>query len=69
MTLPPELVSVVGIAAVGIIGDIILVKLGKQYLAIAWDIIISIAGAIVGLDFAWDAIKNKIGPVFGVNIR
>lgn len=64
---PPELGSIVGLAVLGVVGDLALKSFGKPTLAVIWDLIISMAGMVVGLNFL-DKELSRIS-VFGVHIR
>lgn len=65
MAVPPELLSIMGLTVVGFIGNTIIVEMGGKILGIFWTIIISVAGAIIGLRYAWDGIK-ECSSIFGL---
>lgn len=52
--LPPELLSIVGIAVVGYIGSAIITELGGKLISVSWNIICYSSGTLIGLKYAWD---------------
>lgn len=65
MIVPPQILSVLGLAVVGHIGQNIIVSLGGKNFGIFFTIILDVAAAIIGLNYAWDGM-GKIAHVFGV---
>lgn len=65
--IPSELWSIVGIAIVGYIGNNVIVELGGKYVTVAWNLIIMLAAAYIGLDFVHEYL-NKIVSVFGLTL-
>lgn len=65
MMLPTELASIVGIAVIGYVGKNVIITLGGNHLAVAWELILTMAGAVIGLKFIWDGMK-EIAQVVGV---
>lgn len=67
MVLPTELISIVGIAVIGYVGKNVIVSLGGNHLAVAWEMILTMAGAVIGIKFVWDGIKevaHTVGVMF-----
>jgi hypothetical protein len=65
MIIPAELLSVMGLAVIGHVGQNIIVNLGGKTFGIFFTIILDVAAAIIGLKYAWDGV-GKIAHVFGV---
>lgn len=56
--IPPELLSVAGIAIIGYIGGTVIAEMGGKVISVAWSMICNIAATIVGLKYVWDGMHK-----------
>ncbi|MDD9266027.1 hypothetical protein ACFPES_03175 [Paenibacillus sp. GCM10023248] len=65
MIIPPQVLSIVGIAIIGHIGNNLIVSMGGKNFAIFFTIILDVAAAVVSLKWVWDKV-GEIAHTFGV---
>ncbi|MBD0381267.1 hypothetical protein [Paenibacillus sedimenti] len=63
--IPHELLAVFGMGVIGFVGSTVLLELKQPNMIIGWNIILSLAAAVVTLKYVWDKTR-AIGAIFHV---